>query len=895
MRPGEVSLAHGGVLFLDEVGEFQPAVLDGLRQPLEEGSVRVNRARAAVEFPARFQLVGAMNPCPCGAAGQAGRVPVRRRTATEVPASGLGPAARPVRPPPRGGPPRCRRAARRARWVKPSAVVAGRVRAGPGDRWLRGYDLNADIPGHLLDEMAPSPKAARLLLRRELEADRLTGRGLHRVRRVARTLADLHHEHGDIDEQWVSHGAQPRASTRSSTPGGPPDDRRAPPRSRLRGRARRVGSHDPPSAGPCSPAPGPARSAVGRPRLGAAVGGRGAGPAGRREARACAAAWRQGAALVDVRALWGRCRAESVLRSSGAPATRTSSPRTRFRRRCSSPGAIPAVLRQRTVAIVGTRNATAGGMEVAARLGYDLAASGISVVSGLARGIDGAAHRGALAAATGGAPPIGVRGQRSRCDLPPSASGPVGGGSDAGVALRRGAPRGRRRAPTASRPATGSWPAWQRCWSSWSPGSGAARSSPSGRRAVGASRSWRCRVPCATRPRKARTCCWSTGRSRSSTALDVLVALGLEAAARRNGAGRTGGPRPIRSIAPCSISSAPTRSRSTRLVLRSDRPLPEVAVALGRLEGRGTGSPGPGPGSSVRVPEVGHEGSLPSCCALASRRVRGVAHRRGAEHRRPRTGATCAASWTGWDAPASPIRSTSTGSCSAGTWPIWPRGTSRRGAWPARPPALRRYFAWLRHVGTIETDPARSLSAPTGPGRLPRVLGARRSPSCSTNRRASVDGDPVPIRLRDDVVLEILYGCGLRVGRAVPGSTYPTSPSAVPCADGLGQGRQAASSAARGARTTSPWRPGWPRAGRRSWPTAPCRHLYSFNVGIRFVGPAIAQNGLIGVNDLGPVRQVQGHPSCIALVNDIFGDDFHHHRITYLFGLFGRPLQDCEI
>ncbi|HEX6786186.1 MAG TPA: YifB family Mg chelatase-like AAA ATPase, partial [Acidimicrobiales bacterium] len=72
MRPGEVSLANGGVLFLDELGEFQPAVLDGLRQPLEEGVVRVTRARASVQFAARFQLVAAMNPCPCGASGQPG-------------------------------------------------------------------------------------------------------------------------------------------------------------------------------------------------------------------------------------------------------------------------------------------------------------------------------------------------------------------------------------------------------------------------------------------------------------------------------------------------------------------------------------------------------------------------------------------------------------------------------------------------------------------------------------------------------------------------------------------------------------------------------------------------------------------------------------------------------
>ena len=203
MRPGEVSLANGGVLFLDELGEFQPAVLDGLRQPLEEGSVRVNRARAAVQFPARFQLVGAMNPCPCGAAGQPGacqcgdglrlkylrrvsgplldrfdlRIEVPRPDVDELLGAPLG---------------------------EPSAVVAARVAQARAIARSRGYDLNADIPGHRLDEMAPITDAARRLLRHELEADRLTGRGLHRIRRVARTLADLHHEHGDVDEQWVS-------------------------------------------------------------------------------------------------------------------------------------------------------------------------------------------------------------------------------------------------------------------------------------------------------------------------------------------------------------------------------------------------------------------------------------------------------------------------------------------------------------------------------------------------------------------------------------------------------------------------------------------------------------------------------------------------------------------
>ncbi len=72
LRPGEVSRASNGVLFLDELGEFAPAVLDALRQPLEEGVIRITRAQAAATFPARFLLVGAMNPCPCGQARTGG-------------------------------------------------------------------------------------------------------------------------------------------------------------------------------------------------------------------------------------------------------------------------------------------------------------------------------------------------------------------------------------------------------------------------------------------------------------------------------------------------------------------------------------------------------------------------------------------------------------------------------------------------------------------------------------------------------------------------------------------------------------------------------------------------------------------------------------------------------
>ncbi|HWC68737.1 MAG TPA: YifB family Mg chelatase-like AAA ATPase [Acidimicrobiales bacterium] len=202
MRPGEISLAHGGVLFLDELGEFAPAVLDGLRQPLEEGVVRVTRARASVTFPARFQLVAAMNPCPCGAGGRPGgcacgeaarvryvrrvsvplmdrfdlRLTVERPSVDQLLATAPG---------------------------EPTAQTAERVALARAMAGARGTGLNAHIPPAALDRVVPLTAAASAALRAELETDRLSGRGLHRIRRVARTLADLAGEDGPVDERWI--------------------------------------------------------------------------------------------------------------------------------------------------------------------------------------------------------------------------------------------------------------------------------------------------------------------------------------------------------------------------------------------------------------------------------------------------------------------------------------------------------------------------------------------------------------------------------------------------------------------------------------------------------------------------------------------------------------------
>jgi magnesium chelatase family protein len=194
-RPGEVSLAHLGVLFLDELPEFQRPVLDSLRQPLETGNVQIARANAHVTFPARVQLVAAMNPCRCGHLGDAALACSRApRCAADYQARVSGPlldridlhvevqavaAADLVLPPPSEG----------------SAEVAARVaeaRAIQTERYVgKGVRSNAEADGELLDAVATPDEPGRKLLAQAAEAMRLSARGYHRVMRVARTAADL--------------------------------------------------------------------------------------------------------------------------------------------------------------------------------------------------------------------------------------------------------------------------------------------------------------------------------------------------------------------------------------------------------------------------------------------------------------------------------------------------------------------------------------------------------------------------------------------------------------------------------------------------------------------------------------------------------------------------------
>ncbi len=196
IRPGEISLAHGGVLFLDEMGEFPTTVLDALRQPLEEGQVRVSRAQGSTTFPARMLLVGAMNPCPCGEGGLPGACrctpAARARYARRVSAPLLDRfdlAVRVDRP--------LVDDLINSRPGESTEVVAERVMLARKRAADRGVRANAELPGPELDALVPLTDAAAAALEMRLRDGSLSARGLHRVRRIARTVADLD-DAGDV-------------------------------------------------------------------------------------------------------------------------------------------------------------------------------------------------------------------------------------------------------------------------------------------------------------------------------------------------------------------------------------------------------------------------------------------------------------------------------------------------------------------------------------------------------------------------------------------------------------------------------------------------------------------------------------------------------------------------
>lgn len=196
-KPGEVSLAHLGVLFLDELPEFQPNVLDALRQPLEAGETIIARAQHRISYPSRIQLVAAMNPCKCGGASPGSSCQRGPRCAADYQARVSGPlldridlqievpavsAADLVLPPPREG----------------SADVRARVwqaRERQRQRYQSlnaiGVRTNAECAGALLEKTAMPDEQGVALLRQAADTLALSARGFHRTLKVARTIADL--------------------------------------------------------------------------------------------------------------------------------------------------------------------------------------------------------------------------------------------------------------------------------------------------------------------------------------------------------------------------------------------------------------------------------------------------------------------------------------------------------------------------------------------------------------------------------------------------------------------------------------------------------------------------------------------------------------------------------
>jgi magnesium chelatase family protein len=193
-RPGEISLAYGGVLFLDEMPEMPRAALEALREPLETGRITISRAARQASFPARFQLVAAMNPCPCGWLGASALSGRTCRCTPDMVARYQGKLSGPlldridlqvevpaVRAEELMG----------ARDGEPSAAIAARAQAARTRALARQGSSNAELAGAALEQHCALDDTGRTLLHRAAERLGWTGRGLHRVLRISRTIADL--------------------------------------------------------------------------------------------------------------------------------------------------------------------------------------------------------------------------------------------------------------------------------------------------------------------------------------------------------------------------------------------------------------------------------------------------------------------------------------------------------------------------------------------------------------------------------------------------------------------------------------------------------------------------------------------------------------------------------
>jgi magnesium chelatase family protein len=191
LRPGEISLAHHGVLFLDELPEFDRSVLESLREPLETGHIHISRAARQAEFPAQFQLIAAMNPCPCGYLGHPtracrctpdqvaryqGRIsgPLLDRIDIQIEVGAIAPDA--LLQLPQG---------------ESSAIIAARVAAAAAVQLARQGSLNARLRGAALDTHCALDAASSAFFAQALQRLGWSARAAHRVLRLARTIADL--------------------------------------------------------------------------------------------------------------------------------------------------------------------------------------------------------------------------------------------------------------------------------------------------------------------------------------------------------------------------------------------------------------------------------------------------------------------------------------------------------------------------------------------------------------------------------------------------------------------------------------------------------------------------------------------------------------------------------
>ena len=213
-KPGEVSLAHNGVLFLDEFPEFRRHVLDALRQPVEDGDVTISRVGHSIKFPARFMLVAAMNPCPCGYFGDPKRACVcsgtqiykyrsrisgplldRMDIHIEVPPVAIGELAV-------------------ERYEEPSEAIRARVtgaRAVQRERFKgKRIHANSQMPARSIRKHCPVDRNAQTMLETAIEKWGLSPRAYHRILKVARTIADLERSEG-ITENHVAEAIRYRA------------------------------------------------------------------------------------------------------------------------------------------------------------------------------------------------------------------------------------------------------------------------------------------------------------------------------------------------------------------------------------------------------------------------------------------------------------------------------------------------------------------------------------------------------------------------------------------------------------------------------------------------------------------------------------------------------------